>query len=143
MADDYHEAFLKANANLDFIADQFADVLRNLMRALVAHDPSAATYRAAEQMNFVAELLSRIDERFGFHALFARALEFMNNGREASDVEGAIIDAAKSGVRLLVERSCDDNAARARSSRRQSDFLDDVRRIQEVREEARRKWDRR
>jgi hypothetical protein len=137
MADDFHEAFLKANANLDFIASQFADVLRNLMRALAAHDPSAATYRAAEQMNFVVQLLSRTDEKFGFFALFGRTVEFMNDKRETPDVEGAIIEAAKSGVRFLVERSCDDNAATARSSRRRDEFLNAVRYIDEAREDAR------
>ena len=140
---DFHQAFLIANTNLDSIADRFSDVLRNLMRAFAAHDPAAATYRAVEQMNLVAELLSKTHENIGFYALFTRALECMDKNSERSDIDKAIIDAAKSGLKFLVERSCDDNAARGRSSRRQREFLDDMRRIEEARDEARRKWDRR
>jgi len=65
----------------------------------------------------------------------------MNNDEEVSDVERATIEAAKSGVKFLVERSCDDNAARGRSSRRLREFLDDVRYLDEARQEARRKQD--
>lgn len=72
--DDFRESFLRANANLDFISYQFADVIRNLMRATAAGDPSSVIYKAAEKMNFVADLLSRTEEKFGFYHVFEKAI---------------------------------------------------------------------
>lgn len=129
-----HDRFVKANANLEYISYQFADVLRNLIRASVAGDPRSALYNAAEKMNFVAELLSKTEEKFGFHTLFTNALQHVRkeNDRE-SPIKDAIIRAAKSGVQFLVERSCDDNAARGRASRRQDEFLNAIHWLQQER----------
>ena len=140
----FHDSFVRLNANLEFISGQFADVVRNLMRASVASDPSAAIYRAAEGMNSVAELLSKTEEKFGFHALFSKAIEHLHDEDEPErGVERAIVHAAQSRVKYLVERSCDDNAARGRTSRREQEFLSAIRWIEQAQEENRRKWDRR
>lgn len=140
-ADDFRESFLRANANLDFISYQFADVIRNLMRATAAGDPSSTIYKAAEKMNFVADLLSRTDEKFGFYHVFEKAVsDLRNDDDRESNVETAIVAAAKDGVKFLVERSCDDNAARGRASRRRQEFLSAIRWIEEERESNRRGW---
>jgi hypothetical protein len=129
----FRERFLDANANLDFISHKFADVLRDLMRASVARDPTPAADRAAERMNFVADLLSRTKEKFSFHDLFSRSLELMRNVDERADLDAAMVDAAERGLKLLVERSCDDDAARGRISQREHDFLSAIDRLEEAR----------
>lgn len=137
--DNLREAFLLANANLEFISSQFADVIRDLMRAAVANEPSAAVYRAAEKMNFVAELLSRTEDKFGFQDIFENAVSEINfEGEKESSVERAIISAAEDGVRFLVERSCADNAAKGRTSKRRQDFLQSMKWIEAERESIRR-----
>lgn len=136
--ENFREAFLAANANLEFISSQFADVIRDLMRAAVANDPGAAVYRAAEKMNFVAELLSHTEEKFGFGDVFANAISEINfeNEKDGS-VERAIVSAAEDGVRFLVERSCEDNAAKGRTSKRRQDFLQSMKWIDAEREAIR------
>ncbi|RWL85672.1 MAG: hypothetical protein EOR67_21625 [Mesorhizobium sp.] len=139
--DDFRESFLRANANLDFISYQFADVVRNLMRAAASSDPSSAVYKAAEKMNFVADLLSRTEEKFGFYHVFEKAItELTDSTEQERGVETAIVAAAKDGMKFLVERSCDDNAARGRTSRRRQEFLSSIRWIEEERESNRRAW---
>jgi len=67
------------NANLDSIAYEFADVLRDLMRAFSSDDPKPPNvYSAARKMNSVADLLSRSKEEIGFGQLFAEALKDMH-----------------------------------------------------------------
>jgi hypothetical protein len=137
---EFREAFLKANANLDYIAAQFADVIRDLMRAVGSDQPSAEAYRAAEKMNTVAELLSYSEEGFSFYEMFQRALrEFDKPDDMRMDVDEAVLDAARCGIKYVVEDSCNDNAARGRTSRRRQEFLSAVKYIDEVREYYRRK----
>jgi hypothetical protein len=131
---DFREAFLKANANLDFIGAQFADVLRDLMRAVSSNDPTDGAYRAAKKMDFVIDLLSRCDDKFSFYHLFLSALEEFEVDSDEMGVESATVDAAQRGVKFLVERSCTDNAAKGRTSRRRADFLSAIKSIDEIRE---------
>jgi hypothetical protein len=136
--DDFHERFLKANANLDFIAGQFADVIRHLLRAVGSERPSEEAYRAAEKMNFVAELLLRTDEGLGFHHLFREALrEFETMDRGHGDVDAAMLHAARRCLKYLAERSSVDNAARGRASRRGDEFLAAIEDIDDARQAMR------
>ncbi len=119
---DFHEAFLKSNANLEFISLQFADVIRDLMRAAVASDGGAAAVsRAARQMKFVVDLLSQTEEKFGFHHIFQRAISDINIDAFNHPERDALI-AAQDAVKYLVESSCHDAAARGRASRRLAEF---------------------
>lgn len=136
---DFNEAFLRANANLDFIGTQFAGVLRNLMRAVSSTDPTDGAYSAAKQMDFVVDLLSRCEEKFGFYHLFLKALEEFRDDTEWGTVEHSTVHAAQRGIKYLVERSCSDNAARGRTSKRRDEFLSAIKTIEEVREYRRRK----
>jgi len=61
MDDDFRDRFLEANANAKHIAFRFAEVLRNLMRAVAANDPSRALYVAAQDMKLVVELIERCE----------------------------------------------------------------------------------
>jgi len=132
--ENFSEAFTKANANFDFIAAQFADVLRHLMRAVSSDDPTSGAYHAAQSMNFVADLLSKTEEKFGFYHLFLKALEEFRDDSEWGSSEHDIVHAANRGIKYIVERSCSDNAARGRASRRQDEFLTAVKMIEEMRE---------
>ncbi|HZS85359.1 MAG TPA: hypothetical protein VFA50_20995 [Stellaceae bacterium] len=135
----FRDEFLKANANLDFIGSQFADVLRDLMRAVSSDDPTDGAYRAAKKMDFVADLLSRCEEKFGFRHMFLKALEEFRDDPEWDTVEHATVHAAQRGIKYLVERSCSDHAARGRASKREHEFLSAIKEIEEMREYRRRK----
>lgn len=130
---DFGEAFLQANARPDFIASQFADVIRSLMRAVSADGASDAVYRASEKMQFVADLLQRCPEPVTWHGMFAGAVEEMQSLIPDDDDDRRYVRAAKRGTKYLVELSCSDPAARGRSAKRQSEFQDTIHWIEESR----------
>ena len=132
--DNFPDQFTRANANLDFIAAQFADVLRNLMRAASSDDPSDGAFRASQQMDFVVELLSKTTEKFGFYHLFMKSIEEFKDDTEWASVEHTEIAAARRGMKYLVERSCSDSAARGRASRRRTEFLSAIKHIDEMKD---------
>lgn len=145
MANDWfdEETFLKGNANPDFIGAKFAELIRDLMRAVASNSPSSEAYRAAKQMDYIAELLAHAQERLSFQFLFEKALgefETPNGNRPELPIDEATLNAARRGIKYLVERSCTDSAANARASRRQHEFLSAIEAINDVREHSRRKY---
>jgi len=120
------EAFLAANANTNFIAHHAAEVLRNLVRAWASGSNSGGVYNAAEEMKLVSELWERCQDKPTFHQLFRRIIEIVSEDEPDGfkhPVEDAILRAAQAGAKFMVERSCDDGAAKARASRREGEFL--------------------
>jgi len=130
---DFGEAFLQANARPDFIASQFADVIRSLMRAVSADGASDAVYRASEKMKFVTDLLQRCSERVTWHGMFTGAVEEIQSAIPEDDDDRRYVRAAKRGTKYLVELSCTDPAASGRASKRQNEFRDTIRWIEESR----------
>jgi hypothetical protein len=144
MAEDFKEAFLKANANKVFICAQFVDVLRDLIRAVaVRDDPSVPVYRAVEQWKFIIDLVQRCEEPVLAKDLFSTAVEALrvSDQDQQDDVEEAVLSAARRGMSFYMEASCTDNAARGRTSRRERDFLSAVESIDSAREHRRRRWE--
>jgi hypothetical protein len=141
---DFRESFLKANANKDFICTQFAEVLRDLIRAVaVRDDPSGPIVRATEQWSSVASLLERCEEKISTREMFSNAVEVLRlPAREDGDgVDRAVIAAARRGISFYMEASCTDNAAKGRTSKRERDFLSAIEQIEGARERRRQRWD--
>jgi hypothetical protein len=131
MADDFGKAFLKANANKEFICAQFIDVLRDLIRAIaVRDDPSAPIWRATEHWKFITDLPSHCEERISTHEMFSTAVNALREAGEKDEIDGALLIAARLGMSLYVESSCRDNAARGRTSKRRDRFLTAIRKIE-------------
>jgi len=120
--EDFREAFLQANARPDFIAGEFADVVRYLMRAVSADDTSGPMYQASEKMKFVADLLQRCPEPVSWYRLFSDAVEEIQSCIPDDPDDRRYIHAAKRGTKYLVEASATDNAARGRAARRLDEF---------------------
>lgn len=140
MTDDFREALLKANANKEFICTQFIDVLRDLIRAVaVRDDPSAPIWRATEQWQFITDLISHCEERVSVYEMFSTAVDALRQADEKDEIDGALLIAARLGMSLYVESSCDDNAARGRKSKRRDRFLTAIRQIEEERDVRRAK----
>lgn len=124
---DYGEQFLRANANVDYIAAQFADVLRDMMRAFAADDPAAGVARASSHLSQMFQLINRASDPISAYSLCLKAVENLHETRpEDYRQEDPWAVAARSGLKMLVEQSCFDNAARGRASRRQEAFARDV-----------------
>ncbi|MBQ1498416.1 MAG: hypothetical protein IIZ38_08880 [Sphingomonas sp.] len=116
-AENFREAFLYANANRDFISSELADVLRYLVRAMVADDPSSSLSGAAQKMSFVEDLLQRCQEPLTWYDLFQASVDDIRNGIPDDADEWRYIRAAKKGTKYLVEGSARDNLAAARASK--------------------------
>lgn len=151
MADDKNDAeerFLKANANADFMANRLAECLRNCMRAVAGGDSSSGVYRAAQDFDILLKLLVhsegvRLSELFGkaIEEIKPSPLQISGEWLASKDYDHAIISAAQSGLQLLVESSCADNAARGRASQRERSFLQSIKDIEEARQEMVREAD--
>lgn len=119
---DFGEAFLQANAKPDVIASHFADVIRDLMRAVSTDGNVGPVYEASEKMKMAVELLQRCPERPSWHRLFHDAvIEIQSSIADNADPRD-YIRAAKRGTKYLVEVSASDSGARGRSSRRLNEF---------------------
>jgi len=136
---DFHEQFLEANANQQFITAELADVLRNLMRAVASNGPSAALYNASQQLEFALQLIKRCKEPLRLYDLLADAVEDVSDVASYNEVDEARLDAARSGLRYLVESSCEDRAARGRIAQRLRAFERDITWIDEALEAYRKK----
>ncbi len=147
MADDEEslgEQFLGANANVEYMAHKLADCLRNSMRAVAAGNPASASFRAVQDFDMVLKLLVR-SKGVSLHDLFDKAIEEIRPKPFDPAVdeplyryrENRIRCAAQSAIQMVVERSCDDNAAHGRANRREAEFLNAVREIEDVRDQIR------
>jgi hypothetical protein len=136
---DFRTAFLKANANEEFIGGQFADLLRCLIRALAARQSSAVPIgRAVEHFHEILDLLAHADRPIDLRGAVTNAIDEMRraNGHVWRDEDE--MNTARSAALFLVEASCWDNAARGRASSRWSDLQSDLRDLDEKRQERRR-----
>ena len=124
---DYGEQFLRANANPDYIAAQFADVLRDMMRAFAADDPTAGVSRASSHLSMMFQLIARAPDPINAYSVCQIAVEDLRENRPTEyGREDPWSVAARSGLKMLVEQSCFDNAARGRTSKRQEAFARDI-----------------
>lgn len=130
--ENFREAFLKGNANPEFITAQFADLVRDLMRVVAAGDPAHRRYEACEKIKFIMDLWARCPGSASTPKCLQDAIDQVVVLKPLDDVDLAMIRAARSGVKYLVERSCHDPAAVARASRRGSEFIRDIELIGEA-----------
>ncbi|MBI1650125.1 hypothetical protein [Hyphomicrobium sulfonivorans] len=140
--EDFGERFLKANANVDYMASVLAQMLRNCMRASASQDPAGQTYEAMQNYMTLQKLVG-YSEGVKAYELFEKAIAELRIDEQNNRVDAAIVHAAKMGLRVLVEKSCYDGAAGGRASRREDEFLNAIERIEPAREEERKKWEQR
>lgn len=133
------DQFLRINANVDYMAGELAEILRNCMRAAASGEPTSQTYRAAQGFQTLLKLIG-YSESVRTYELFEKAIASITVENERDGVESATIHAAQMGMRYLVEKSCGDGAARGRASKRQDEFFAAIKEIEEAREDSRRKF---
>jgi hypothetical protein len=129
---EFREAFLQANARPDFIASEFANVIRYLMRAVSADDGGSVA-EASEKMQFVNQLLQRCQEPVSWYGIFSEAVKEMQEFIPADPDDRRYVHAAKRGTKYLVELSATDGAAGGRAARRLREFHDAIRWSEEAR----------
>lgn len=118
---DVHDQFIRLNANRAFITNRFTEVLRDLVRAIsIASSPDERIYTAADGMNFVGKLLAHYEEDISWSQLFSAAVENLRKWDADKRYEKPAFDAARTGMSLIAELSCTDNAAEGRISKKLS-----------------------
>jgi hypothetical protein len=123
----YREAFLQANANEPFIASQLADVIRALIRAVSSDEGSSGIYAASEKMKFISDLIARSPDPITWYGLFNDAVHEIQHCIPDDPDDRKYINAAKRGMKYLVESSATDNVARGRASKRLREFQNAIR----------------
>jgi hypothetical protein len=137
---DLGDRFLRLNANVDYMAEELAEILRSCMRSAASGDPTSQTYRAAQTFQTLLKLI-KYSDGVSTYELFEKAIISISVDSERDGVESATIQAAQMGMRYLVEKSCGDGAAGGRASKRQAEFFSAINGIEEAREESRRKFE--
>jgi len=122
MTTNYREQFLQANARSEYITAEVTEVIRNLLRAVAADDPSSATWKAAEQMDTVVELIKRYDQPLNFYGIMLAAVKDFQENLPEQEWDRDYVRAAQQGIKYLTEISATDNAARGRASKRLDEF---------------------
>ena len=91
------EVFLKGNANAEYIASTFTDVLRDLMRATAAkRDPIDGIIRATEKWNILLDLLAHYKEPLSWAKLFEEAvLKLRHDPSDHDNISRAIQEVAR------------------------------------------------
>jgi|GEM_PF-2723255 len=128
------EQRLNGSATPQNIAQEFADVVRHLMRAATSANPQDAVLKATIKMEYVAELLGRSEEAITWHRLFSDTAEVIQRRLPEVHAEDDYIQAAMCGVKYFTEYNCSDSAAVGRASQRLDDFKRAIKWAEEARE---------
>lgn len=148
------DRFYKANANNEYMAAVLADCIRNCMLGVASSgEPSSAAYKAAQDFLQLIKLMKHV-ENVPLTGLFSDAIDeirplrtddiFKEPEHAASRYfDWTISHAAMTGIQFVVESSCHDNAAKGRASKRQSNFLDALRSIEDARKDMNADWEKR
>ena len=109
----------------------FAEVLRALNRVIAANGwPSSSVASAVMKMNSFTDSLSGSEATW--HDIFETAAkQFKTDERDDIDIQYERI--AKSGLQYLMEKTCDDPAAKGRAAQRLDGMLRDIRNLEEIR----------
>lgn len=119
------------NTTMDSMAVMLAEVIRCCMRAAAGRGSTSAA--AAMHLSSFIRLTSAA-KPVECHSLVTAVLKELSITERGNDVDQAILEAARMGVRVFVERTCRDGAARGRASIRESGFLDALKQIEPARQ---------
>ena len=132
MSDDHERAFLRANANAEFIGYHLADLVRRLMRASINNDGSQK-YEAANALHYILRLVSH-SEGVRVYDVIDSAVSDLAVEREWGSYEADNLHIAKAATRYLLEMSSNDGFANGRASKRWQDVEASIGMRDEMRE---------
>lgn len=108
---------------LDLVAQELAEMVRNCMRAAASMSPTPPTHRATHHLVTFSEGLSKQPGIEPFR-LVSRAVEFLHSERPGDHRLYLIREAARMGTQLFLELSAADGFAGGRVSQRRQAFDD-------------------
>jgi DNA-binding MarR family transcriptional regulator len=133
---EWTEAFLKGNAEPDYIARHFGNILSHLMRAVAAKsDYSTNLFKAERSWRYMWKLVERCEEALSWYDLFDEAVKGLRDdgGRELSDLDGAYREVVRTGMSLYI----DGMRAGGFGSVKDRRFMDALRHLEELRDRQR------
>ncbi len=120
------KAFVSDEANLDLVAQDLAEAIRDLLRALAAKDPSPAIARLSSTIRTNLRIYG---EDLPAERVLAAAVAQLVCLDEARAQGGAIVDTARSALSYFAEATATDNFAEARLSKAQQRYENDIKNI--------------
>lgn len=132
MTEDYESAFIRANANAEFIGHQLADLARRLMRASINNDGSQK-YEAMNTLQYILKLASQA-EGVRVYDVIDKAVSDLVVEREWGSYEADNLQIAKDATRYLLDMSSNDGFASGRASKRWRDVEASIKMRDEMRE---------
>ena len=110
-----------------------ADVIRRIVRASFQNRGDEAYY-ATESLGHLIDLMAAANG-VSMREIVQEAITDLHVEPDQSEIDQERLNIASAATQFMIERSCDDNAARARAERRWDNFENELR----WREEARKK----
>lgn len=121
---------------VDLVAQELAEVVRNSMRAAASMSPTSPTHQATQHLVNFAERMAK-GPRIEPFRLMSRVVEFLepDDTMEQRLMGGG--EAARAGTQLFLELSASDGFAGGRVSQRERVFMDAIRALEAKRFTAR------
>lgn len=117
------QAFISDEANLELAADDLAEAIRDLLRALAAKDPSEPISRASGAM---LSILRVYRGDFPAEQVLTTAVARLTSLDDERSQHGSIIDTARSALRYFAEATATDNFSQARLGKAHRRYADDI-----------------
>lgn len=121
-----------------YAAENLASVVRCIIRGS-ASAGARTPFRASGELETIANLLSS-DPNICILEVIERAIDLLAVDDPGDDLRSAILSAAESGAKYLMEASANDGFGKARASRHWADFIQDIEAVHAMREANRRRW---
>ncbi len=127
--------------HLEVFGCQYAEVIRNFLRALAADNPTNSICTAAELISSAQTYLDRLPPDVGWHQILERAIEQLRTPVSANRLDREYLVLARAGLKFMAELTTSDGFSAARTSKARQDMDHGVRYLQAARDLRRQGFD--
>lgn len=122
---DIRETWLEANANQEFISQEFAELIRLVLRGIESPNATSVASGILYKLKDVGQLVLRCG-KFDEHQAIVDAIRSFSQDHNLDRMDAAYSEVSVAGLRYLAERTAGDRCARARASQRKSELSDAI-----------------
>ena len=112
---------------------RFAEILRDLMRAVAANDPVVSISSAARMMSQFDAINREKSERVDWHKIFDGAVQLLQPQRPYDEIDHEFLRLSKTTLKYLAELTATDEFSAARISKSRSAVEDEMKFVQQRR----------
>jgi len=134
---DIREAWLEANANREFTSQEFAELVRLVLRGIESRNAGSVASDLLYKLKDVGQLVLRCG-KFDEHQAIDDAIRSFSQDHNLDRIDAAYSEVSIAALRYLAERTAGDRCARARASHRKSELSDAIEYLSALRDEPER-----